>query len=1096
MLRRRSRLAEEVAHAYYKYGRFCCSHPYATLAHSLSMALFLSYPLLCARWYYPSPCVLVKTANLTYQSNADDLSWLNNDLPVAYIVQVILHTTPKDNFSTSFSPSHLMRSFFEAAFELRNRTTNLPGCCSESMLSEVWPLHASPSTSLRSTCRLLSPSGLWNHSQQVLLADRHFPNSLHSKKGTNCKGELLIGATDVPKLTDAHWHYAMTLMITGAKVDQVCQLRTALSSLAGSQPFIPLQREMESEEDGILHIYYKIKRTWFDYILLVVSYVILLFYLYACSQKIEMVKSKWALAFGAVLTVALSLLMAAGICVHFQLTRRTWLVELFPYLALVVGMENILCMTRSVVSTPTELDVRSRVAQGLGIEGWSLTKNFCTGFIVLSFGLLFSNVPEITEFCTIALVGFVADFYMQLFFYAPCLAFDLARFKATLNEGRSRSVAYDLPKYSQVVCPFKAFFGWKSSNETVTTPSTDEGRKEQKAAKEQSEVCVRVSSAESTVHLHQLPLPDCLNRMFAFRQRRYFQRVFMVIVAGWIVWFAVGIQQWVNSVVEPTHATYQPTVTTVQEEYNTDNPNWQLYRCWADFLESRVSTVNGRFVTVLPPVHLAVQLDETSVANMIRRTRAAQPVIIENGDYKKFLPSKELQIGRRISWLEVQMTVVLLLTCCLFLIVAIFIFYVCFIGGRNCSWKSPTLTSSREWKRFSLTADSARVKGDLFIIESLPLAFESLGEEYQMLHSLNDDLLLSLSSDCRLVIWNGRTGQAEYSFWLRRPVVQIKPLLRPCSSSMAHSAKNLNSEDAYVWSMTGQGELVAFGLSDGTFRLHNMNVGGNLIFENRLSNVGVTEVLMNGNRVVLARSNGFLDFLELCHSSNALNSLTCRLIRSIRAHAMLINCMQICNDFLVSGGDDRTVKVCNLSSCTIRHSLFGHNAPVISLATDPPDVAFTCCFEGVLCAWNLNEGRLLWMADDIATGSLTTVSLALSGALLIGYCSNRSLWLWSKCTGHLLSCIKPEEGQKAETDFGCLFDLPQMVLLNDNVAAIASRRGIQFWDVLSRMMLREVTIEGVSQFCPVRCLRRLGDDSVVCVVEDVIYRVPFPVVKV
>ncbi|CDW54142.1 sterol regulatory element binding protein [Trichuris trichiura] len=1095
MLRRRCQLAEEVAHAYYKYGRFCCSRPYATLAHSLSMVLFLSYPLLCARWFYPSPCVLVKTSNVSYQSNADDLSWLNNDMPVAYIVQVIVHTTtPKDNFSASFSSSHLMRSFFEAAFELRNRTTNLAGCCKESMLSEVWPLHGSPTISVGPTCRLLSPSGLWNHSRHVLLADRRFPNSLHSKKGAYCKGELLIGGTEIPKITDTHWHYAMTVMIIGATADQVCRFRTALTSLGGKQPFT--RWEMQNEEDGILHIYYKIKRTWFDYILLVVSYVILLFYLYACSQKIEMVKSKWALAFGAVLTVTLSLLMAAGICVHFQLTRRTWLVELFPYLALVVGMENILCMTRSVVSTPTQLDVCSRVAHGLGIEGWSLTKNFCTGFIVLSFGLLFSNVPEITEFCTIALVGFVADFYMQLFFYAPCLAFDLARFgprdKATLNDERSRTVAYDLPKYSQVVCPFKAFFGWKSSKEMAPMPPVDEGRKEQKAAKEQSEIRVRVSSAESATHLHQLPLPDCLNRMLAFRQPRYFQKIFMVVVAGWIVWFAVGIQQWVNSVVEPTsHVAYQPTVT-VQEEYNTDNPNWQLYRCWADFLESRVSTVNGRFVTVLPPVHLAVQLNEASVANMIRRTRAAQPVIIENRDYKKFLPSKELQIGRRISWLEVQMTVVLLLTCCLFLIVAIFIFYVCFIGGRNCSWKS-----CREWKRFSPPVDSPRVKGDLFIIDSLPLAFESLGEEYQMLHSLNDNLLLSLSSDCRLVIWNGRTGQAEYSFWLKRPVVHIKPhALYPSSSSMVHSIKGVDNKDAYVWSMTGRGELVAFGLSDGTFRLYNMNIGGNLIFENRLSNVGVTEVLMNGNRVVLARSNGFLDFLELCYSSSALKSVTCRVIRSIRAHAMLINCLQVCNDFVVSGGDDRTAKVCDLSSCTVRHSLYGHNAPVISLATDPPDVAFTCCFEGVLCAWNLNEGRLLWMTDDITTDSLATVSLALSGALLIGYCSSHSLWLWSKCTGHLLSCIKPEEGQKPAIDFGCLFDLPQMVLLKDNVVAIASRRGIQFWDVLSRMMLREVSIEGASQFCPVRCLRRLGEDSVVCVVEDVIHRVPFPVVKV
>uniref|UniRef100_A0A5S6QWZ5 Sterol regulatory element-binding protein cleavage-activating protein n=1 Tax=Trichuris muris TaxID=70415 RepID=A0A5S6QWZ5_TRIMR len=1092
MLRRRSRLAEEVAQAYYKYGRFCCSHPYATLAHSLSMVLFLSYPLLCARWFYPSPCVLVKTANLTYSSNADDLAWLNNYSPVAYVLQVILHAAHNSNSTASFSSSQVMRSFFEMAFELRNRTANLRGCCSQSMLWELWPL--TDTANVKPVCRLLAPSGLWNHSRHALLADRHFPNSLHPDKSTVCKGELLMGTAEIPIATDTRWHYGMTVMITGAQADQALEFRNALGTLGHGEPFSIQQQEMENDE--VLHIYYTIKRTWFDYVLLVVSYVILLSYLYACSQKIEMVKSKWALTFGAVLTVGLSLLMAAGICVHFQLTRRTWLVELFPYLALVVGMENILCMTRSVVSMPTELDARSRVAHGLGIEGWSLTKNFCVGFAVLSCGLLFSNVPEITEFCTVALVGFVTDFYMQLFFYAPCLAFDLARFgprdKAVLSDNKFHQAASDLPSYSPVVCPFKGLFGRGQSAQTTASSIYNGDYAEQRAAKERTEINVRVASAESTVHLHQIPLPDCLNRMFALRRPRYFQRIFMVIIAGWIVWFAVGVQQWENSVVEPSRVTSRPTLA-IQEDYSTDNPNWQLYRCWADYLESRVSTVNGRFVTVLPSVHLTVQLDEALVASTVRGARFAQPVIIENKDHKKLLSSSELQIGRRISWLEVQMTVVLLLTCCLFLIVAVFIFYVCFVGGRNYRWKC---TSARicEWKRFSPPVGSGKVKGDRFIVEALPLAFDSLGKEYQTLLSIDDDLLLSLSSDCSVVIWNGRTGQAEHSFWLRRPIVEIKPL--GYCSSMVGSAKNFDEDEAYVWSATGRGELVAFGLSNGYFRLHDMNAGGCLIFENRLSNAGITNVLMHSNRVVLARSNGFLDFLELCYSSTALKPHSCQLIRSMHAHRMLINCLQVCNDFLVTVGDDRTAKVCDLNSCTITRSLYGHNAPVISVATDPPDMAFTSCVEGLLCAWNLSEGRLVWMADDVASRSLATVSLALSGAVLIGYCSNRSLWLWSKYTGNLLTRIKPQERQTLGVDFGCIFDLPQLVLLRDNVAAIASRRGIQFWDVISRMMLREVTIEGVSRFHPVRCLTRLGVDSVVCVVDDVIYRVHFPVVKI
>ena len=39
--------------------------------------------------------------------------------------------------------------------------------------------------------------------------------------------------------------------------------------------------------------------------------------------------------------------------------------EIFPYLVMIIGLENVLVITKSVVSTPVHLDVKIRVAQGL-----------------------------------------------------------------------------------------------------------------------------------------------------------------------------------------------------------------------------------------------------------------------------------------------------------------------------------------------------------------------------------------------------------------------------------------------------------------------------------------------------------------------------------------------------------------------------------------------------------------------------------------------------------------------------------------------------------------------------------------------------------
>jgi len=42
--------------------------------------------------------------------------------------------------------------------------------------------------------------------------------------------------------------------------------------------------------------------------------------------------------------------------------------EIFPYLVIVIGLENVLVVTKSVVSTPVHLEVKLRVAQGNWLE--------------------------------------------------------------------------------------------------------------------------------------------------------------------------------------------------------------------------------------------------------------------------------------------------------------------------------------------------------------------------------------------------------------------------------------------------------------------------------------------------------------------------------------------------------------------------------------------------------------------------------------------------------------------------------------------------------------------------------------------------------
>ncbi|KAJ7390036.1 hypothetical protein OS493_027561 [Desmophyllum pertusum] len=118
--------------------------------------------------------------------------------------------------------------------------------------------------------------------------------------------------------------------------------------------------------------------------------------------------------------------MAAGLCSFFGLVTTLDSSEIFPYLVIVVGVENILVITKSVVSTPVDLEVKIRVAQGLSKEGWYIIKNLFTEMAVLLCGY-FTFVPAIQEFCLFAMVCLLSDFFLQMVLFVTVLSIDIRR---------------------------------------------------------------------------------------------------------------------------------------------------------------------------------------------------------------------------------------------------------------------------------------------------------------------------------------------------------------------------------------------------------------------------------------------------------------------------------------------------------------------------------------------------------------------------------------------------------------------------------------------------------------------------------------------
>lgn len=100
--------------------------------------------------------------------------------------------------------------------------------------------------------------------------------------------------------------------------------------------------------------------------------------------------------------------------------------EIYPYVVIVIGVENILIIVKAVMSTPEELEVKYRIAVGLSKEGWAITRNLITLATMISMGIVFFNYV-LKEFCIIALVGLLSDTFLQLVFFPTVLSIDLRR---------------------------------------------------------------------------------------------------------------------------------------------------------------------------------------------------------------------------------------------------------------------------------------------------------------------------------------------------------------------------------------------------------------------------------------------------------------------------------------------------------------------------------------------------------------------------------------------------------------------------------------------------------------------------------------------
>lgn len=275
--------------------------------------------------------------------------------------------------------------------------------------------------------------------------------------------------------------------------------------------------------DETIHILYPGEFNYNDFFPLAMTFVALFVYVYFSLRKIELINSKVGMAFCATATVIASLSMSVGVCFFFGLTLSLSSKEVFPYLVIIVGLENVLVLTKSVVSTPAHLDVKIRMAQGLAKEGWSITKNLLTEVTILTIGL-FTFVPAIQEFCIFAIVGLLNDFFLQMMLFSTTLAIDIQR-----KEMSSKNSKFHL----QNIAPLrKQQFTTTISNKKPNIFRSKSHPRLNGLAPTNGPTNVIAPNNQNTLTL--VKVPKRLRLVHFWARTRIFQRAFMVWMVVWI----------------------------------------------------------------------------------------------------------------------------------------------------------------------------------------------------------------------------------------------------------------------------------------------------------------------------------------------------------------------------------------------------------------------------------------------------------------------------------------------------------------------------------------------------------------------------------
>lgn len=100
--------------------------------------------------------------------------------------------------------------------------------------------------------------------------------------------------------------------------------------------------------------------------------------------------------------------------------------EVFPFVVIVIGLENMFRLINAVLATPAERPTTFRIASALGEVGFLSSVAVATDVVIL-FIIGSLSVPAVREFCVFAAIALAMDFVLHITYFLAVLSVDVRR---------------------------------------------------------------------------------------------------------------------------------------------------------------------------------------------------------------------------------------------------------------------------------------------------------------------------------------------------------------------------------------------------------------------------------------------------------------------------------------------------------------------------------------------------------------------------------------------------------------------------------------------------------------------------------------------